>query len=125
RTRIGAMMRATVDDPEMAGGVGINVHAISMGVFAMGAMLAAVAGVVAGGFVGVYPGADFEILEMALVVVIIGGLGSLKGAFVGGLVVGLLDNFGKALFPELSYFTLFAPMAIILAIRPTGLFGRV
>ena len=61
--------------------------------------------------------------EMALVVVIIGGLGSLKGAFVGGLLVGLLDNFGKALFPELALFTVFAPMAIILAIRPTGLFG--
>ena len=123
RTRIGAMMRATVDDPEMARGVGINVHAISMGVFAMGAMLAAVAGVVAGGFVGVYPGADFEILPYAFVVVIMGGMGSLKGAVIGSLIVGLLDNFGKALFPELSYFTLFAPMAAILAVRPTGLFG--
>jgi branched-chain amino acid transport system permease protein len=124
RTRLGAMMRATVDDPEMARGVGINVHAISMGVFAMGAMLASVAGVVAGGFVGVYPGADFEILPYAFVVVIMGGMGSLKGALIGSLIVGLLDNFGKALFPELSYFTLFAPMAIILAVRPTGLFGR-
>ena len=118
------MMRATVDDPEMARGVGINVFRISMGVFALGAMLAAVAGVVAGGFVGVYPGADFEILPYAFVVVIVGGMGSLKGALVGSLLVGLLDNFGKALFPELSYFTLFAPMAAILAIRPTGLFGR-
>ena len=59
-----------------------------------------------------------------MVVVIIGGMGSLKGAFVGSLLVGLIDNFGKALFPELSMFTLFAPMAIILAIRPTGLFGK-
>jgi len=58
------------------------------------------------------------------VVVIVGGLGSLPGAMVGSLLVGLLDNFGKALFPELAYFTLFAPMALILAIRPTGLFGR-
>jgi branched-chain amino acid transport system permease protein len=124
RTRIGAMIRATVDDPEMARGVGIDVHRISMAVFALGAVLAAVAGVVAGGFVGVYPGADFEILPYAFVVVIVGGLGSLKGALIGSLLVGLLDNFGKALFPELSYFTLFAPMAAILAIRPTGLFGR-
>ena len=116
RTRIGAMMRATVDDPEMARGVGINVYLISMGVFSLGAALAALAGVVAGGFVGVYPGADFEILPYAFVVVIVGGMGS--------LMVGLLDNFGKALFPELSYFTLFAPMAAILAVRPTGLFGR-
>lgn len=124
RTRVGAMIRATVDDAEMARGVGINVPLISMGVFSLGAFLAAVAGVVAGGFVGVYPGADFEILPYAFVVVIIGGMGSLKGALVGSMMVGLLDNFGKALFPELSYFTLFAPMAAILAIRPTGLFGR-
>ncbi|MBI2468840.1 MAG: branched-chain amino acid ABC transporter permease [Candidatus Rokubacteria bacterium] len=124
RTRIGAMIRATVDDPEMARGVGINVPLISVGVFALGAGLAAVAGVVAGGFVGVYPGADFEILPYAFVVVIVGGMGSLKGALIGSLMVGLLDNFGKALFPELSYFTLFAPMAAILAVRPTGLFGR-
>jgi branched-chain amino acid transport system permease protein len=124
RTRIGAMMRATVDDQEMARGVGIDVSRVSVGVFALGAALAAVGGVVAGGFLGVYPGADFEILSYAFVVVIVGGLGSLNGALVGSLLVGLLDNFGKALFPELSYFTLFAPMAIILAVRPTGLFGR-
>jgi branched-chain amino acid transport system permease protein len=124
RTRLGAMIRATVDDAEMARGVGIHVPLISMGVFALGACLAAVAGVVAGGFVGVYPGADFEILPYAFVVVIVGGMGSLKGAALGSLLVGLLDNFGKAFFPELAYFTLFAPMAIILALRPTGLFGR-
>ena len=70
------------------------------------------------------PGADFEVLPYAFVVVIVGGLGSLPGAIVGSVLVGLLDNFGKALFPELSYFTLFAPMALILAVRPTGLFGR-
>jgi branched-chain amino acid transport system permease protein len=124
RTRLGAMIRATVDDAEMARGVGIHVPLISMGVFALGACLAAVAGVVAGGFVGVYPGADFEILPYAFVVVIVGGMGSLKGAVLGSLLVGLLDNFGKAFFPELAYFTLFAPMAVILAVRPTGLFGR-
>jgi branched-chain amino acid transport system permease protein len=124
RTRVGAMMRATVDDPEMARGVGINVHVVSMAVFALGATLAALAGAVAGGFVGVYPGADFEILPYAFVVVIVGGMGSLKGALIGSLLVGLLDNFGKVFFPELSYFTLFAPMAAILAVRPTGLFGR-
>ena len=71
-----------------------------------------------------YPGADFEVLPYAFVVVIVGGLGSLPGAMVGSVLVGLLDTFGKALFPELSYFTLFAPMALILALRPTGLFGR-
>jgi branched-chain amino acid transport system permease protein len=124
RTRAGASIRATVDDAEMAQGVGINVPLVSAGVFALGAFLAALGGVVGAGFIGVYPGLDFEVLPYAFVVVIVGGLGSLQGVVVGSLLVGLLDNFGKALFPELSYFTLFAPMALILALRPTGLFGR-
>ena len=125
RTRVGARIRAAVDDAEMAQGVGINVPVLSLAVFALGAFLAALGGVIGGAFLGVYPGADFEVLPYAFVVVIVGGLGSLPGAMVGSLLVGLLDNFGKALFPELSYFTLFAPMALILALRPTGLFGRV
>jgi len=124
RTRVGAMIRAAVDDAEMAQGVGIRVPTVSLGVFALGALLAALGGGIGGGFLGVYPGLDFEILPYAFVVVIVGGLGSLPGAMVGSLLVGLLDNFGKALFPELAYFTLFAPMALILALRPTGLFGR-
>ena len=124
RTRVGAMIRAAVDDAEMAGGVGINVPLVSAGVFALGAFLAAVGGVMGGAFLGIFPGADFEVLPFAFVVVIVGGLGSLKGAFVGSMLVGVVDNFGKALLPELSYFTLFAPMALVLALRPTGLFGR-
>src|SRR2546427_1829537 len=124
RTRVGAMIRAAVDDEEMARGVGINVSLLSTAVFGLGAFLAALGGILGGPFVGVYPGADFEVLILAFVVTIVGGLGSLKGAFIGGLLIGLLDNFGKALFPQLALFTLFAPMAIILAIRPTGLFGR-
>jgi len=125
KTRVGAMIRAAVDDAEMASGVGIRVPTLSMGVFAVGAFLAALGGAIGAGFLGTYPGLDFEILPYAFVVVIVGGLGSLPGAMVGSLLVGLLDNFGKALFPELAYFTLFAPMALILALRPTGLFGRV
>jgi branched-chain amino acid transport system permease protein len=124
RTRIGAVVRATVDDAEMARGVGIDTARVSMSVFALGAFLAALGGVIGGAFVGVYPGLDFEILPLSFAVVIIGGLGSLRGAVVGSLIVGLMDNFGKALFPEVAYFTLYAPMAIILAVRPTGLFGR-
>ena len=124
KTRIGARVRAAVDDAEMARGLGIDVWRVFTGVFALGAFLAAAAGVIGGAFLSVYPGADFDVLPLAFVVVIVGGLGSLRGALVGSLLVGLLDNFGKALFPELSYFTLFAPMALILAIRPTGLFGR-
>jgi branched-chain amino acid transport system permease protein len=124
KTRIGSMIRAAVDHEEMARGMGINVPLVYVGVYALGAFLAAVAGVIGGGFLSIYPGLDFEILPYAFVVVILGGRGSLAGAVVGSLVVGLVDNFGKVLFPELSYFTLFAPMVIILAVRPVGLFGK-
>jgi branched-chain amino acid transport system permease protein len=125
KTRIGSMIRAAVDHEEMARGMGINVPLVYVGVYALGAFLAAVAGVIGGGFLSIYPGLDFEILPYAFVVVILGGRGSLAGAVVGSLVVGLVDNFGKVLFPELSYFTLFAPMVIILAVRPVGLFGKI
>lgn len=123
-TRAGAMLRAGVDDEEMARALGINVSLLFTLVFAFGAFLAALGGVLGGPIVGVYPGADFEVLLLGFVVVIIGGLGSLKGALVGGLLVGLLDNFGKTFFPDLAMFTIFVPMVAILAIRPTGLFGR-
>jgi branched-chain amino acid transport system permease protein len=123
-TRLGAVVRASVDDAEMARGVGIDTSRVSLAIFALGAFLAALGGVIGGAFIGVYPGLDFEILPLAFAVVIIGGLGSLRGAVVGSLIVGLMDNFGKALFPEVAYFTLYAPMAVILAMKPTGLFGR-
>jgi branched-chain amino acid transport system permease protein len=124
KTRMGAAVRATVDDAQMARGVGIDTARVSMFIFALGAFLAALGGVIGGAFLGVYPGLDFEILPLAFAVVIIGGMGSLGGAAIGALLVGLADNFGKALFPEISYFTLYAPMALILAVKPTGLFGR-
>jgi branched-chain amino acid transport system permease protein len=95
-----------------------------MFIFALGALLAALGGVIGGAFLGVYPGLDSQILPVAFAVVIIGGMGSLGGAAVGALIVGLADNFGKALFPEISYFTLYAPMVLLLAVKPTGLFGR-
>jgi branched-chain amino acid transport system permease protein len=124
KTRMGAAVRATVDDAQMARGVGVDTAKVSMFIFALGAFLAALGGVIGGAFLGVYPGLDFEILPLAFAVVIIGGMGSLGGAAIGALLVGLADNFGKALFPEISYFTLYAPMALILAWKPTGLFGR-
>ena len=124
KTRLGAQVRATVDDAQMARGVGIDTSRISMLIFALGAFLAGLGGVIGGAFLGIYPGLDFEILPLAFAVVIIGGMGSLGGAAIGALLVGLADNFGKALFPEISYFTLYAPMALILAVKPTGLFGR-
>ena len=124
RTRAGATVRATVDDAEMARGVGIDTSRVSMLTFGLGALLAGLGGVIGGGFLGVYPGQDFEILPLAFAVVIIGGMGSLAGAAIGAIVVGLLDNFGKVLIPQASYFTLYAPLVLLLAVKPTGLFGR-
>ena len=124
KTLVGARLRATVDDPEMASVTGINVARLSGLVFAAGAGLAAFGGVMGGPILGGYAGIDFDLLPLAFVVVIVGGMGSLKGALVGSIVVGMIDNFGKALVPELSYFTLFAPMVLMLALKPTGLYGR-
>jgi branched-chain amino acid transport system permease protein len=125
RTRLGAMIRAAVDDPAMARVVGIRVSHLFTVVFALGAGLAGFAGVIGGPILSVYPGLDQDMLPLALVVVILGGTGRLLGSLVGSFVVGFLYNFGQALFPELAYVVLFLPMLIVLVLRPQGLFGRV
>ncbi|MFN2291608.1 MAG: branched-chain amino acid ABC transporter permease [Anaerolineae bacterium] len=124
RTRVGAIVRAGVDDGEMVSALGINLPVVLTGVFMLGAGLAGLAGAIGGNFLSLYRGGDREILLFGLVVVIIGGMGSLEGAVVGSLLVGLVDAFGKALVPDFAYFTLFGPMVIMLAIRPWGIFGR-
>jgi len=124
RSLWGAKLRACVDDRPIAAAQGINVGAVFAVVFVIGAALAGLAGVLGGVVLGVSVGLDFEMQLLALVVVIIGGLGSLSGAFVGSMLVGLLDSFSKASFPSLAYFTIFAPVVIILILRPQGLFGR-
>jgi branched-chain amino acid transport system permease protein len=124
RTRLGAMIRAGVDDPVMARMVGIRVSRLFTIVFALGAGLAGFAGMIGAPILSVYPGLDNDMLPLALVVVILGGTGSLLGSLAGSLVVGVLYNFGQALVPELAYFVLFLPMVLVLALRPQGLFGR-
>jgi len=124
RTRLGAMIRAGVDDPAMAKVVGIRVSRLFTIVFCLGAWLAGFAGVIGGPILSVYPGLDQEMLPLALVVVILGGSGSLIGSLVGSFVVGFLYNFGQAMFPELAYVVLFLPMLLVLVVRPQGLFGR-
>jgi branched-chain amino acid transport system permease protein len=124
RTRLGAMIRAGVDDAPMARVVGIRVSRLFTIVFCLGAWLAGFAGVIGGPILSVYPGLDQEMLPLALVVVILGGSGSLLGSLVGSFVVGFLYNFGQAMFPELAYVVLFLPMLIVLVLRPQGLFGR-
>jgi branched-chain amino acid transport system permease protein len=124
RTRVGAMVRAGVDDPEMARCVGIPVSLLFTMVFCLGAALAGIAGVIGGPILSVYPGLDAEMLPLALVIVILGGTGSLFGAFIGSFIIGFLYNFGQAKFPALAYVILFIPMVIVLVLRPRGLFGR-
>ena len=124
RTRLGAMIRAGVDDPDMARVVGIRVSQLFTIVFALGAGLAGFAGIIGGPILSVYPGLDQDMLPLALVVVILGGTGSLLGSFVGSIIVGFIYNFGQALLPELAYFVLFLPMLLVLLLRPQGLFGR-
>ena len=124
RTRLGALIRAGVDDREVAESLGIDVPRVFTAMFVFGAALAGLAGVVAAGLLTLRPGADTDILLFALVVVVVGGLGSLQGAAVGSALIGLLDAFSKVWVPELSSFAVFAPMAVVLIFRPSGLFGR-
>jgi branched-chain amino acid transport system permease protein len=125
RTRYGALIRAGVDDEEMSRAIGINIALLKTLVFGLGTALAALGGVLGGPLMGMYPGLDLEVLLLAMVVVVVGGVGSLLGAFVSSLIVGLADNLGKVVLPELSLFLVFAIMAIVLVVRPSGLFGKV
>lgn len=125
RTRLGAMLRAGVDDRQMAAGVGIPIFRLFSLVFALGAALAGMGGVLAAPVLSAYPGLDLDMLPLALIVVILGGIGSLPGALCGSVLIGFVYTFGQALLPDLAYVVLFLPMVIVLALRPQGLFGRV
>ncbi len=124
RTRLGAMIRAGVDDRLMARAVGIRVSLLSTAVFFLGAALAGFGGVIGGPILSAYPGLDQDMLPLALIVVILGGIGSLLGALVGSFIVGFIYNFGTALFPDFAYVVLFLPMVLALVFKPEGLFGR-
>jgi branched-chain amino acid transport system permease protein len=124
RTKVGATIRAGADNEEMAKAIGINIKWIFLATFTGAAVLAGAGGVLGGPILAVQPGYSMEVLTLALVVCTVGGMGTVQGVIFGSLFVGLVDSFGRALFPSLSYFTLFMPMAIILVLRPQGLFGR-
>jgi branched-chain amino acid transport system permease protein len=124
KTRIGAAVRAGVDDRETVSALGINIRQVFTAVFVLSAFLAGIAGVIGASFLSIQPGADMQILILSLVVVILGGLGSLGGAVIAAIVTGLLLSFSRAYFPELSFFMVFGPMALVLAFRPQGLFGK-
>jgi len=125
RTRVGAIIRAGVDDREMVSALGINVRRVFTLVFTLGALLAGFAGVLGGTVLGVYTGGDSDILLFALAVVIIGGLGSFEGAIVGSLIIGLIEAYGTAYFQAIAYSILFIPVVIVLLVKPQGLLGKV
>ena len=124
KTRWGAIIRAGVDDREMAEGLGINISLVFMAVFSLGASLAGFAGVIAAPVLGVYPGLAHSVLILSLAAIIVGGMGSLRGCLLTSLLFGLADTFGKVLWPGFAIFTIYAIVALVLIIKPSGLFGR-
>jgi branched-chain amino acid transport system permease protein len=125
RTRLGAMIRAGVDDMPMARAVGIPASTLFTTVFCLGAALAGLGGALGGPIFNAYPGLDADMLPLALIVVILGGVGSLVGTFIASFIVGFIYTFGIALVPDLAYVVLFLPMVVVIAFKPHGLFGRV
>ena len=124
RTSLGARLRAVTSDPDVAASLGVPVDAITSGTFAGAVALAAFGGAVGGPIIALAPGLDLTMMLLALIVVVIGGLGSVAGALVGALIVGVVDGFGRLLFPEYSTLILFALMVIVLGFRPQGLLGK-
>jgi branched-chain amino acid transport system permease protein len=123
-TLLGARLRASVDDVEMAGTIGIPVERLFTLVFGLGAAMATFGGAMSAPYLSVYPGLDAEVLSLALIVVTVGGAGSLLGVAAGSLVVGFIYNFGQIAFPELASVVLFLPMLFMLIVRPQGLLGK-
>jgi branched-chain amino acid transport system permease protein len=124
KTKMGAMVRASVDDHETAQMLGINTEKILFYTFSLGCGLAGLAGVTVAPIVGVEAGMDMEVLVLTLIVVVVGGPGSLKGALVGSLLIGFIDTFGKVFLPELALITMYAAMALILIFKPGGMYSR-
>ncbi len=124
RTRLGMMIRAGADNREMTQALGIDIGRIFAIVFGLGAGLAGFAGMIGAPVSSVYPGMGDHILIISFVVVVIGGIGSIKGAFVGAMLIGLADTFGKVLLPDVSSMVVYALMVLVLIWRPQGLFGR-
>jgi branched-subunit amino acid ABC-type transport system permease component len=129
RTQLGAILRAAVEDRAMVGALGHNVKLVTLAVLLAGSALATFAGVIGGPIEQVTPGVGDDVLLLALIVVVVGGLGSIAGAFVASLIIGQAQSLGVALgqqygFPQAAPFVLFGTMAVILIVRPQGLFGR-
>ena len=124
KTRLGMALRAGYSNREMASLLGLDIAWLYRIVFAAGVTLAALAGMIAAPVASVYPGMGNSILIVSFVVVVIGGIGSIKGAFVASLLIGLVDTFGQVYAPTLAGMAVYVLMAAVLLVRPAGLFGR-
>ena len=124
KTKIGAKVRASVDDPETAQLLQINTDKILFYTFALGCGLAGLAGITVAPILGVEPGMDMEVLVLTLIVVVVGGPGSLKGAIIGSLLIGFVDSFGKVYIPQLAQIIIYAVMALTILFKPDGLYKR-
>jgi len=124
RTTMGAVIRAVAEKPEMVDVLGIDSRRVNATVFAIGTALAAMAGVLAAPLYSVYPGMGDGFLIISFVVVVIGGLGSIFGAFWSALIIGLVDTLGKAYAPKVAGLAVYMLMAVVLLWRPSGLFGQ-
>jgi len=120
RTRTGALIRASVADRTMVSGLGFNIRLLFTYVFGFGTAIAGLAGVLGAPITGIYPGLDFEVLITTLIVVVVGGLGKISGAFWAALLIGLAETYGKALYPAAASFIIFGLMAAVLLIRAWG-----
>lgn len=124
RTRIGARVRAGMDDKEMTVGLGVDYALISTGIFILGAVMVGLAGFLSAPIIGAFPEMSMEILLVAMIVVVVGGLGNVQGALLGSLIIGIIDTFGRAYFPDFAMFTAYLIFIIMLLVKPTGLLGR-
>ena len=124
RTQYGRIIRAGTDNRKMVSALGINIDRTYTTVFITAGLLTGLSGAVGGTYISFGPGTDFTILTYALVVVIMGGLGSIPGAALGAIIVGLVDSFGRTYVPQLTNFLMMGSLVIVLLFRPTGLLGR-
>ncbi len=123
KTRIGARIRAGMDNKEMTVGLGVNYGVISTAIFMLGAVMGGLAGFLGAPIIGAYPEMSMDILLPAMIVVVVGGLGNVQGALLGSLIIGIIDTLGTAYFPYFAMFTVYLIFIIMLLVKPTGLLG--
>lgn len=125
KTRAGAIVRAGMDDKETTGGLGMNYGLVSSAIFLLGSFIGGFAGFIGAPVIATSPGMGWDFLLLSLIVIVVGGVGYVQGTLLGAILIGLIDSFGRAYFPDFAYFTIYLAMIIVLLVKPSGLLGRV